>query len=113
MARGATWRHFDLVENDVTFSTLMKRPSAFLPVAMSACALALVIGFVAMYGIVQQEDEGVAARIFQLLLAAQLPIMAFFALVWLPRAPKRAVLVLLLQAGAAFAALLLVILLDL
>lgn len=101
----------------MTFSRLMRRPSAYVPVAMSLCALALLVGFIALYGVVRQgvgpqQDEGAAARIFQLLLAAQLPIIAFFALAWLPRAPKQALLVLLLQASAALAALLPVIVLE-
>ena len=44
------------------------------------------------------------AHIWQLLMAAQIPIMAFFAIKWLPRAPKEALTVLLLQLGAALAA---------
>jgi len=96
----------------MAFSKMLKRPSAFLPIAMSGMALAVVIGFLAMYGVVHQEDEGAAAHIFQLLLAAQVPIVAFFMLKWLPREPKQAVLVLLLQLGAAVAALLPVFLLE-
>lgn len=74
----------------MTSTTLLKRPSAFLPLAMSCAALALVVGLVALFGLVRQEDEGAAARLFQLLLVAQLPIIAFFAITWLPRAPRRA-----------------------
>jgi len=97
----------------MTFSAMMKRPSAFVPVVMSLAALSLVIGFLAIFGVVHQEDEGTAAHLFQLLLAAQVPVVAFFAVTWLPRAPREALLVLLLQAGAALAALLPVFLLGL
>jgi hypothetical protein len=38
-------------------------------------------------------------------MAAQVPIVAFFAIKWLPRSPKQALLVLALQAGAVLAAL--------
>lgn len=101
----------------MTFSQLIRRPSAYLPVAMSLCALAVLIGFIALYGVARQgvgpqQDEGAPARIFQLLLAAQLPIIAFFALAWLPRAPKQTLLVLLLQVSAALAALLPVVVLE-
>ena len=84
---------------------IMKKPSAFLPVAMSFAALATVLGHVAMFGAVREADEGTAAHIFQLLIAAQVPIVAVFAIKWLPRAPRQALQVLALQAGAALAAL--------
>jgi hypothetical protein len=82
----------------------MKQPSAFLPVAMSLAALALVLGHAAIYGIVHEADEGTAAHLFHILMAAQIPIVAFFAIEWLPQAPGRALRVLALQAGAGLAA---------
>jgi hypothetical protein len=36
-------------------------------------------------------------------MAAQLPVVAFFAIKWLPRAPRQALIVLAEQAGAALA----------
>ena len=68
---------------------------------MSLTALAIVLGDIALYGIVRQADEGSAAHLFQLLIAGQIPIVAFFAVKWLPRAPRQALQVLALQAGAA------------
>ena len=56
----------------------MKQPSAFLPLAMSLAALAMVLGHAAVFGIVNEADEGTAAHIFQLLMAAQIPVVAFF-----------------------------------
>jgi hypothetical protein len=85
--------------------SLIKYPSAFLPVAMSFAALATVLLYIALNGVARQADEGTAAHIWQLLMAAQLPIIAFFAIKWLPRTPRQALLVLALQAGAALAAL--------
>jgi len=85
--------------------TMMKQPSAFLPVAMSFAALATVLGHVARFGVAREADEGTAAHIFQLLMIAQLPIEAFFAIRWLPRAPRQALPMLALQAAAALAAL--------
>ncbi len=38
-------------------AALMKRPSAFIPVGMSAIALAIVLGYAAMFGIARQADE--------------------------------------------------------
>ena len=67
---------------------------------MSFAALALVLGHIAIFGIVREEDEGTAAHLFQLLMAGQLPVVAFFAIKWLPRAPKQAMKLLALQIGA-------------
>ena len=83
----------------------MKQPSALVPLAMSFAALTMVIVHFAMYGIVHEADEGTPAHIFQLLMVAQAPVVAFFALKWLPRAPGQTLQVLALQAGAGFAAL--------
>jgi len=58
-----------------------------------------------MFGAAREADEGTAAHIWQILMAAQIPIMAFFAIKWLLRTPKQALLVLELQVGAALAAL--------
>jgi hypothetical protein len=87
------------------FSTLIKKPSAFLPIAMSLAALATVLVYLVMFGVVHETDEGTAAHIWQLLMAAQLPIVVFFAIRWLPRAPRQALYVLALQACAGLAAL--------
>jgi hypothetical protein len=92
---------------------LMRRPSAFLPLAMSLAALGLVVWFVATFGVVRgQHDEGAAARIFQVLMVAQIPIVGYFALTWLPRAPRPAAVILGLQLLAGLAAIGLVVLLE-
>lgn len=80
--------------------SLLKQPSAWIPIAMSLAALAMVLGYVAIFGNVQNEDEGAPARIFQLIMLAQLPIAAYFAVNWLPKRPMQALLVLALQAVA-------------
>ena len=87
------------------FSDLLKKPSAFLPMAMSLAALASVLIHIAIYGPARQADEGTAVHIFQLLLLVQLPIVLFFAIRWLPRFPRPALLALALQAAAGLAAL--------
>jgi hypothetical protein len=71
---------------------------------MSLVALALVLGYVALFGVVHEADEGAAAHIWQLLMVVQVPLMAFFAIKYVPQKPKQAVLVLALQIGAALAA---------
>lgn len=86
-------------------STLLKRPSAFLPVAMSLTALATVLVFLASHGPAPQADEGAAAHIWQLLMVAQVPIVLYFAIRWVPESPREAVPILALQLAAAIAAL--------
>jgi len=78
--------------------SLIKQPSAYLPLAMSLAALALVLGHAAIFGVVHEADEGAAAHIWQILMATQLPILAYFLLKWLPRRPKESLQVLTLQA---------------
>jgi len=85
-------------------ASLIKQPSAFLPIAMSLAALALVLGSIAMFGVVHEADEGTAAHLFQLLMAGQVPIVGYFALKWLPRVPGQALRVLALQGAAMIAA---------
>ena len=93
--------------------TVIKQPSAFIPLAMSAAALAIVIIHLVVVGTTRQADEGTAAHLWQLLMAGQLPIVAFFAFKWLPRNPKQALMVLALQAGAGLLAAAPVFLLEL
>jgi hypothetical protein len=80
---------------------------------MSLVALAIVVIHVAIFGAVREADEGTAAHFFQLLMIAQVPIIAFFAIKWLPRTPRQALRILALQFAAALAALAPVFLLDL
>ena len=75
--------------------TALRRPSAFLPVAMSLGAL----------GPAPQADEGAAAHLWQLLMAGQVPIVVFFAIKWVPQSPRQAIPILALQIGAALAAM--------
>jgi len=92
-------------EWSMTTPILLKKPSAFLPVAMSLAGLAVVLVHVTIYGVAREADEGAAAHIWQILMAAQLPVLVFFASRWLPRSPKQALLVMALQASAIVAAL--------
>jgi hypothetical protein len=85
-------------------TSLIRQPSAFLPVALSLVALALVLGHVALFGVVHEADEGTAAHIWQILMAVQVPIIAFFAIKYVPQKPKQALLILALQIVAALTA---------
>lgn len=87
------------------FSTMIKQPSAFVPIAMSFAALVTVLAHIVMFGVVREVDEGTAAHIFQLLIVAEVPIAAFFTIKWLPQYPRLALQVLALQIVAVLAAL--------
>lgn len=97
----------------MSFTSIMKHPSAFLPVGMSLAALALVLGHLAIFGIVRGGDEGASAHLYQLLMISQVPIMAFFAFNWLRQSPLQALKVLALQVAAACAAFAPIFILDL
>jgi hypothetical protein len=92
-------------QNPSSFGSITRQPSAFLPMAMSLTALALVLGHLAVYGIVRETDEGATAHLWQLLMGGQIPIVAFFAIKWLPRAPRQTLGVLALQVGAGLASM--------
>ena len=73
--------------------SMLKRPSAWLPIAMSSASLAMLLGFVAWHvlyavPVVRDPDEGTAAHIFQILQTVQVPIGLFFAAKWIPRMPQ-------------------------
>jgi hypothetical protein len=70
---------------------------------MSIAGLALVVGHVAVSGRGPEADEGTAARLWWVLMAAQIPVVAYFAITSLPRAPRIASIVLALQVGAVLA----------
>ena len=82
--------------------SLLKQPSAWIPLAISLAALAFLVGYVAIFGINHYTgaDEGAPARIFQLLMVVQLPIITYFAFRWLPKRPKQSLFILALQAVA-------------
>ncbi len=87
----------------LTYGAMIRKPAAFLPLAMSLVALSLVLVHVALFGAVREADEGPTAHIWQILMAGQLPLVAWFAIRWLPRAPRQTAYVLAQHAGAALA----------
>ena len=64
---------------------------------MSVAALAVVLGNIAIFG------GGTAAHLWQLLMAGQVPVVAWFAAKWVPHSPAQALRVLALQAVAILA----------
>ena len=84
--------------------SLLKQPSALVPLAMAVAALALVLVHYAMFGVTHDTDEGTPAHLFQLLIVLQVPCIAYFALKWLPVQARRASGVLSLWAAIVVAA---------
>ena len=88
-----------------TVRDLFWSPGGFVPVAMSAGALAVIAGHILTSGIAPQADEGTAAHLWQLLMAGQLPFVGWFALTRVPDCGRRAIAVSAIHAGAISAAL--------
>jgi hypothetical protein len=80
---------------------------------MSLTALSAVLFHILVYGVTREADEGPVAHIWQILMAGQMPLLAFFAVKWLPRAPRQSLYVLAVQIGAALASIAPVFLLNL
>jgi hypothetical protein len=88
--------------------SLVRKPSAFFPLIMSLCGLAMVVVFLLLVVVPQTpvpHDERLPARIFQLLLVGQLPFMAVFALRWFRQDVRAGATILGLQLLAIVLAL--------
>ena len=85
--------------------SLSGKASAFMPILMSVAALTLLLGGMAAGVVVREADEGAIAHIWQLLMAGQLPLLVYFVIKWLPRAPQQTLYLLTLQIGAALVAM--------
>ena len=83
----------------------LRHPTVFLPLVMSLLALGMVLVHFTIFGIVEETDEGTAAHIFQLLIVAQVPFIAFLAFRWLAVAPKQTLFFIVLEASAALVAI--------
>ncbi|HEY2800259.1 MAG TPA: hypothetical protein VGI85_06675 [Chthoniobacterales bacterium] len=93
------------MKSTANLSNMLKRPSAFLPLAMSLAALALVLTHIIFFGVAREADEGTVAHLWQLLMAGQVPVVGFFAFKWLPRAPRPGLTIMALQVVAILAAM--------
>jgi hypothetical protein len=89
----------------ITDPAPFRRFSAIAPLVMSVGAFIVVMVAVNIDAPGTQADEGAAAHLFQLLMAGQAPIVAYFAIKWLPRDPVHALFVLGTQAFAAAVAM--------
>lgn len=90
--------------------SLLKKPTAFIPILMSAGALTLVLIHWAIFGIVRETDEGTLAHIFQILMVLQIPIAAYFLFSWVNKKPKQTIQVIVLQLVAWVSAIVAVLL---
>jgi hypothetical protein len=98
-----------------------RAPSGWIPVVLAVVAIGLLAGYLATgphepYIVVEngvaRTDESAVARIWQLLMLAQLPFILWFAANWLPKDSKRALAMLAIQGTLFFAAALPVYLLE-
>ncbi|MDD2753791.1 MAG: hypothetical protein PHT44_04250 [Candidatus Portnoybacteria bacterium] len=95
---------------------LLKKPGAWLPIAMSLAMLAYILIYIAMFGVSAPDpnaDEGAPARVFQIWMALEALAVIFFAIKWLPQKPKQALAVLALQIAAALAPIAIIFFLEL
>ncbi len=85
-------------------STLLKQPSAWVPLVLSLIVLAMWLISIAMFGAPARDpDEGTAAHLFQTWLVLEVLMVGFFAIKWVPQKPKQALVILVLQIAAVIA----------
>lgn len=80
--------------------TLIKKPSAWIPIISSVLAIAGILYYVAQHGVAEVQtatDEGTPAHLFQLYLIAQVFFIGFFAIKWMAKIPKHAIVIVALQ----------------
>ena len=82
-----------------------KEPLAFLPILCSLSALAMTTIVLTVKGVVREADEGTAAHLFQLLMAASVIMSVAFVIRWLVHNPSQTLRILAIQIVAALVAL--------
>ena len=85
----------------MTISSLIKKPSAWIPIVIPLVFFAYLVIYITFFGIVSNGDEGTVAHLFQLWLVLEPLMVGFFAFAWLTRARKQALIILALQILAA------------
>jgi|SRR3989344_4830807 len=81
---------------------LLKKPSAWVPIALSLAMLAMLFTILfyqmATFGaIVREADEGTAAHLFQIWLVLEMLMIPFFAIKWLLKEPRQTLVILAIQ----------------
>ena len=90
---------------DPAVNLLIKKPSAWIPIALSLTVLTTMLISFAINGIpTRQPDEGTAAHLFQLWLVLEGLMIGYFVLKWITQEPKQAIRVLGFQIAAVLAA---------
>jgi len=84
--------------------SLLKQPSALVPLGLAAAALTLPYILVLIFGPDPTGDEGVGAHSWQLLMLLQIPAILVFVARWAPQEPKQTIVVLGIQIAAFLAA---------
>jgi hypothetical protein len=85
-------------------NSLLKKPSAWIPIALSLAMLAYILSYIAIHGVPvpnPDADEGTGAHLFQIWLVLEVLMVLFFVIRWVLRAPKQAFLILAIQISAA------------
>ena len=83
----------------------LKEPLAFVPIACSLAAFAITTMAMTANGVVHEADEGTAAHLFQLFMAASFIMSAAFLIRWLARAPWQTLRIFAIQIVAALVAM--------
>lgn len=80
-------------------NAINRKISAWLPILLSLAMMGVLLYFVKSNGGVAQPeaDEGTGAHLFQIWLAVESLMLLFFALRWLPKAPRQGFFILTLQ----------------
>lgn len=86
-------------------NSLLKKPSSWIPVALSLGIWAMLINAYLTGRLVPQPDEGIEAHIFQLWLVIEVVLIGYFGAKWLPHKRKLAYIILAIQITAVLVAL--------
>lgn len=82
----------------------IKKVSAWIPIILSL--IMLVILGMYLTGVLLPDptgDEGLGAHLFQIWLVLEAVMIPFFAVKWLPKAPKQALLIIVVQVALVIA----------
>lgn len=83
--------------------TLLKKPSAWIPIAIPLGFIAYMVFVIATAGtIVREPDEGTAAHLFQIWLVLEPFMLGYFAIKYFPLMPHDTTFILALQIFTAF-----------
>ena len=111
------YKHLELGGNPlesykVAVLDMGRHRSAWLPVLVSACALAMLFGYVAIFGVTHSHSERLATRLYQLVQFTQFVLIAWFVMRWAWREPLAGMTVVAAQFAAISASLVPLLMLD-